>query len=584
MSRIGVVMDIARGALSTSRYGIDVTGHNIANVNTVGFSRQTPVQEAQKPLSLNGLQMGRGVITAQVQREADQYVENRLMHQGSSLAYSTEMEKYIKVLEGAFNESSGTSISTLLNDYWNLWHDISNNPSGGPERIALYEFSTLLAERFQSLDADLKHLKTDLSLVMGPAIDRINQITSQIADLNNQIVGLETGTVAGDLLDRRNILVTELSKLIDTKSFQQANGSLDIVSARGCVLVHGSSNYDISWGGVNNSRVEWQSSSGAKVDITDHISTGKLGGWLDMRDEVVTKYQLDMDALAKEFIWINNQQHSQGVGLEAFDSLTAGYAAVSVTDAIGTVDSGLSFYDKIADGTFQLWVYDASGNDVTAGGVSISIDADTTTLNDVAAQIGAADANISVAITNGNLEISAANGYTFAFSGDSSSALAALGMNTFFRGTSAGNIGVSDSIGSNFNFIAAASIDANGLFVTGDNANAVSMTDLQHANMNISRWNCDRINGNTEGSITTAVDDYYHALVGSVGTISGSISRQRSFDEVTMGKLGEIRDGISAVSLDEEMTNLMKFQHAYSAAAKLITTADEMMATLLELK
>lgn len=584
MSNIGVVMDIARSALSTSRYGIDVTGHNIANVNTVGFSRQTPMQEAKDPLPLNGLQMGRGVITSQVQREADQYVENRLMQQGSNLAYSTEMEKYINVLEGAFNESSETSIGTILNDYWNLWHDISNNPSGGPERIALYEFSTLLSERFQSLDADMKHLKTELSLVMGPSIERINQITSQVADLNNQIVGSETGSVGGDLLDRRNILVAELSTLIDTNIFEQENGSLDIVSARGCVLVHGSSNYDISWGGTGNSRVEWESSSGAKVDITDYISTGKLGGWLDMRDEVVAKYQLDMDSLAKEFIWLTNSQHSQGVGLQAFDSLTADYAAVSVTDAIGTVDSGLEFYDKINDGTFKLWVYDANGNDVTAGGVDITIDADVTTLNNVAAQIGAADANISATITNGNLEISAANGYTFAFSGDNSNALAALGMNTFFRGTNAGSISVSDTIAADFNFIAAASIDSNGLFVTGDNSNAVSMTDLQYATMNISRWSCDRINGNTEGSITTSVDDYYHALVGSVGTLSGSISRERSFEEVTMGKLNQIRDSISAVSLDDEMTNLMKFQHAYSAAAKLITTADEMMATLLELK
>jgi flagellar hook-associated protein 1 FlgK len=102
--------------------------------------------------------------------------------------------------------------------------------------------------------------------------------------------------------------------------------------------------------------------------------------------------------------------------------------------------------------------------------------------------------------------------------------------------------------------------------------------------MNISQWACDRINGNTEGNITTSVEGYYHAMAGSIGTISGSISREKSFDDVMVGKLSEMRDSLSAVSLDEEMANLIKFQHAYSAAAKLISTADEMLTTLLDLK
>jgi flagellar hook-associated protein 1 FlgK len=591
MSGIGVVWDIAKDALAASRYGIDVTGHNIANVNTTGFSRQSPIQEAKQPMSYNGLQLGRGVTTSQVVRETDQFIEDRLMQQGSSLAYSTEMENHIKILEGVFNENSDTSVSALLNEYWSLWHDISNNPSGASERIALYEYGSLLSEQFQSLDADLKQLKTDLTNVMGPSIDRINQITSEIASLNNQIVGMETNGVANDLRDKRNTLVAELSQCIDTNSFEQDNGSLTIVSARGCILVHGNGSYDISLGGINSDRVEWQSSGGTTVDITDYISKGKMGGWLDMRDEVIAKYQLDLDSLAKEFIWATNQQHSQGVGLEAFGTLTADYAVVSQTDAIGSVDSGLSFFDKIKDGSFQLWVYDENGDVATVGGVTINIDADTTFLNDadpltddMASQIAAAHANITCSVTDGKLEISASNGYTFAFSDDSSNTLAALGMNTFFKGSNAGSISVSDTIGSELNLIAAAKIDGNGIFLSGDNTNALSITDLQFATMNISQWACDRINGNTEGNITTSVEGYYHAMAGSIGTISGSISREKSFDDVMVGKLSEMRDSLSAVSLDEEMANLIKFQHAYSAAAKLISTADEMLTTLLDLK
>jgi flagellar hook-associated protein 1 FlgK len=584
MSGIGVVWDIAKDALSTSRFGIDVAGHNIANVNTTGYSRQSTVQEAKHPMFFNGLQLGRGVTTSQVVRETDQFIENRLMQQGSNLAYSIEMENYIKILEGVFNENSDASVSSLLNQYWSLWHDIANNPLGASERVALYEFSSLISERFQYLDGEMRQLKTDLSNVLGPAINRINQITDEIAKLNNEIVGMESNNVANDLRDKRNTLVSELSQYIDTNSFEQDNGSLTIVSARGCVVVHSNSSYNISLGGVNGDRVEWLSSSGSKVDMTDYISNGKLGGWLDMRDEVLEKYNLDLDSMIREFIWATNQQHSQGVGLEAFDSVTASYAAVSATDAIGTAASGLSFADKVQDGSFQFWVYDSNGDVVTPGGDTITIDADVTTLNDVAAQIGATDANITGSVVDGQLEISAANGYTFAFANDSSNALPALGLNTFFEGSTAGSIDVCDAVRTNFNMIAAGRIDASGVFATGDNANAVAITDLQFTAMDIPSWSCDRIDGNTSGSITSSVEDYYHALVGSLGTISESLSRERSFDEVSASKIGEIRDSLSAVSLDEEMTNLMKFQHAYSAASKLISTADEMLATLLELK
>ncbi len=591
MPGVGVVWDIAKDALASSRYGIDVTGHNIANVDTPGFSRQNPIQEAKQPMFYNGLQMGRGVTTTQIVAETDQFIEDRLMQQGSRLAYSTEMEKYTKILESVFTENAATSVSSLLNDYWNLWYDISNNPSGASERIALNEYSTLLSEQFQSLDADLKQLETDLTRMMDPTLDRINQITKEIASLNNQIVGMESNGSANDLRDKRNALVGELSEYIDTNAFEQDSGSLAIVSARGSVLVHGNASYDIKLGGVNGDRVEWQSSGGATIDITDYITTGKMGGWLDMRDEVVAKYQLDLDSLAKEFIWSTNQQHSQGVGIEAFTTLTAEYGVVSETDAMGSVTSGLSYYDKIQDGSIELWVYDENGDVTTVGGYTINIDADVTQLNDadpltddLVSQIEAADANITCTIIDGKLEISAANDYTFAFSNDSSNTLAALGINAFFKGNNAGSINVSQNIDLNLNYIATATIDSNGVFASGDNTNANAITGLQFATMDISQWTCDRVNGNMEGTLTTTIDDGYHGMAGSIGTISSGISREKSFDAEMVNNLSQIRDSISAVSLDEEMVNLMKYQQAYTAASKLISTADEMLNTVLDLR
>ncbi|RPH51321.1 MAG: flagellar hook-associated protein FlgK, partial [Desulfobacteraceae bacterium] len=367
MSSLGLVFDIAKDALSAQRYGLDVTAHNIANVNTQGYSRQNPVYEAKLPGVYGGLLLGRGVDTSTVMRTSDQFVENRLMQQQSGLLSSKEMESSVKILEGIFNENSQTSISDLMSGFWNLWQDIANNPSGSSERSALYEYSVQLSEQLNLLDTEMTQLDIDLTNSISSGISKINQITSEISEINGQIPGMEAGSIANDLRDKRNDLLTELSGYIDTKSFEQENGSITIVTARGCVLVSGNSSYDLTLGGVNGNRVEWQGSDGNNRDITGYIGDGKLGGWLDMRDEILAKYRLDLDAFAKEFAWSVNSQHSQGTGLAALSTLTGTYAVTDTGEELGTSDSGLDYQDRIADGSFKLWVYDSTGAVVGGG-------------------------------------------------------------------------------------------------------------------------------------------------------------------------------------------------------------------------
>ncbi|MBW1707845.1 MAG: hypothetical protein JRJ86_22250, partial [Deltaproteobacteria bacterium] len=282
------------------------------------------------------------------------------------------------------------------------------------------------------------------------------------------------------------------------------------------------------------------------------------------------------------FIWAVNSQHSQGVGLEAFSTVTGTYQASDTNISIDS--SGLSYADEIVDGDFKLWLYDSNGTlDSTT---TIAVDADVTTIDAIVTDVNAiGGANISATTTtDGKLRITASNGFTFAFSDDTSNVLAALGVNTFFKGASAGGIDVTDTIGSDKNFIATARIAADGSYASGDNTNALAIADLQYTSMDISQWTCDRINGDTEGSLTATIENYYHSMVGSVGITAAGIERGRVVNEEMVKRLVDIRDSISAVSLDEEMTNLIKFQQAYAAASKLISVADEMLDTLLRVK
>jgi len=599
MSGIGMVLNIATTALNAQQYGLGVTGQNIANVNTEGYSRQNPVLVAKQPLMYGGLLMGRGVDTEQVSRSSDQLIENKLMQEKANMSSSSEMEKYMQVLEGYFNENSGNSISTMLSDFWNRWYDISNNPSGTSERNSLYEQSALLSEQFNALSTDLIQIDADLTGAVNSGVEAINKITREIAQANDQIVSMEANSVANDLRDKRNSLVSELNEYMDVKAFEQSNGSLTIVGAKGCTLVQGNSSYDLEMGGANGDRVTWQDSAGSYVDITNYLSNGKLGGWLDMRDEILAKYKLDLDALAKEVIWSVNQQHSQGVGLEGFSSVTGEYAVTNSGSAI--TSSGLSYQDKVDDSskTFKIWLFDNNGDPYDSDPVTTGLQGNPITItvtsgmttdelvtainNETGVQASLDSQNrLNISIDTGIAGIATLG--SLAFSDDDSNVLAAFGINTFFTGFSSGDMGVNDAIGLNKNFIAAAQVGSDGAMASGNNNNALAITDLQNTPLSISQWTCDRINGNTQGSNISTLEDYYHSLVGSIGITSASVSRDRSFGEMMVNELSTIRDSISAVSLDEEMTNLIKFQHAYAAAAKLIGVSDEMLNTLLELK
>jgi len=472
----------------------------------------------------------------------------------------------------------------MLAEFWNLWHDLTNLPAGASERTALYEHGILLSRQFNSLEAELTKLETDLTSAVDVGVGRINEITREIADINTKIVGIEAAKVANDLMDKRTSLVSGLSEYIDVKTFQQSNGSLTIITAKGCVLVQGNDSYDLEMGGVTGDRVTWQSSGNAYVDLTDYLTKGKLGGWLAMRDEVIAKYKLDLNALAKELIWAINHQHSQGVGLHLFEpgsTLTGTYQTSTDLDGL---DFG-SQIQFIADG-FKLWIEDRTdpANPVMN---SVSVDLSglngSSSLSDLATAINTGLTGVTVGVSGDAITFTAGSDYAFGFSDDTSNILGAIGVNTFFQGAGAGSMGVNTVLNEK-DYIAAAQIQADGSYASGDNTNALAIADLQYTSTGISQWTCDRINGNTEGTVTTTIEHYYHSMVSSIGITSASISRGRGFNEVMVNKLGEIRDTISAVSLDEEMTNLIKFQHAYTAAAKLISVSDDMLDKLLSTK
>jgi flagellar hook-associated protein 1 len=582
MSGIGLVLNLAKDALLTQQYAIDVTSHNIANVSTEGYARQVPMLEAKDAAPYGGHLFGRGVKLSDIESVTNAFIERRLQSSTSNLSMMTEKETYMNIMETIFTENSSNSISNQFSEFWNALNDLNNNPSGIPERNMVTEYASLLAQSFQDTSSDLLNLSKEVNNSIEVSINSINEILDQIADANKQIQLVKITGTPNDLIDKRNLLVKELSEYMDINTYEYEDGTISVSSNKGFMLVNKQASYHLDFNGTD---ITWSTNSSP---ITNEINGGKLGGWLDIRDEIIPKIKSDLDELAKSTIWEVNKLHSQGVGLTGFTSVTGTYDADDPSEAIGSIDSGLDYYDRITDGSFKISLYDATGNFV--GDTTITIDADTTTLTGLASTlngltIGGEDAFNST-ITNGSLNIeidsSTHSGYTFAFSDDNSNVLAALGINTFFTSSNARDMGINDMILADKNYIAAGTISGGEIY-PGDNTNSLKLANLQYENVTVKKWVYSRGESPTSLDVTNiTLDNYFHQMVGSIGIESQSIQREKSYNEAIHEEMKATRDNISAVSLDEEMTNLIKFQHAYMAAAKLITTAQEMLDEILK--
>ncbi len=580
MAGIGLVLNTAKDALLTQQYAMDVVSHNIANVNTEGYSRQTPTIEAKSPAPYGGLIFGRGVGLQEIQRQMDTFVETRIRERGSDLSAMSEKETYLSVLEGVFDENSGRSITAQFDAFWNAWQDLSNNPSGSAERTILYESGAHLSQSFQDIRHDLDRFDQELDLSLDAGTEKVNQLTSQIATLNEQIISMEINADANDLRDQRDTLIRKLSEHIDVKVFEDSEGHFSVVTGKGYTLVSKTDAYSLSF---ESGELRWQGSGGG-VDITDTVTGGKLGGWLEVRDALLPKYRRELDELARNVIWEVNREHSLGVGLEGMTEVEGTYKVSDPTEALASADSGLEFHDKIKPGesgepneSFTIHVYDQDGK--VEATESIAID-DETTFEQLITDIDAV-ANLTADSSDGKLELEADSDYSFAFSEDSSGVLAALGINTFFNGIDAQNMGMNETLNSHKEFIAAGQVDEDGEIAVGDNTNALAVAALRDHKVAMERFTYDDPH-NAASSPKDTFQGYYAYLIGSVGIKSESVRREQEYAEGIVNQLTEKRNNLSAVSLDEELTNLIKHQHAYSAAAKLVSTADEMLQTLLQ--
>lgn len=308
------------------------------------------------------------------------------------------------------------------------------------------------------------------------------------------------------------------------------------------------------------------------------LQGGELCGKLLHRDAYLGEYRERLDNFARSLVWQVNKIHSQGMGLKKFTDAKGTYPvdSTALTEPLNGSRADLFFGDKIKDGQCTFFVYDSAGI-VRRTTVDIH---QTDSLQDIVNTInnaGTGVPNLTASIEDGKLKLVTDNGYSFAFGEDSSGAMAALGLNTFFDGGRGRDISINQLIRSDLSYINSNHVNGAGEYNVGDNKIAKELAALQY----------QKVEFDTIGNISTKAEtlqEYYDTLVGKIGADTSTANFHYKFEKALASELDARQEEIGGVNLNEEMGNLIRFQHNYSASAKLITTADKMFQTLLSLK
>ena len=537
------IYDVGSSALNSMQRAIATTGHNIANVNTEGYSRQEVLLGTRTPEKVGQVEIGTGVEVSNIRRAHDQFLMADVQSRSSSNGYFQLYAKTAQNIDGLLADPS-TGIAPAIDKFFAAMEAVASNPSSAPERQVMLSEAEMLAQRFNYVDTRLSEFAGELNTRMANMTDNINALAVDIAQLNESIVALSSGSrgAPNDLLDRRDQAITDLSELIGVQKATQEDGSINVLIGKGQRLVIGNNAEQLRMvlpaAQDGPSQLFLSVPSGAESEVTAKLTGGELGGVLDAGAKLVNKARREVGLLAVGVTETFNRQHSQGSDLngdqgEAF-FLNLGATVTGSRDNSGllTVTANITQEQNLTGDGYSIR-YEDAGIRLTnlSSGESQIVDAGLLELP-----------GLSITIPN---QIDGVSGDIFFIE-------PTLGAASSMKVT------LTDP-----SKIAAANFGS----AVGDNRNMLSLIELRDAKT---------LKAGTQG---------YTSLYGS--TLSSIAVETRSAvsnaeTELSLLRSAEDRlEGIRGVNLDEEASNLIRYQQAYQAAAQVITVANEIFDALL---
>jgi flagellar hook-associated protein 1 FlgK len=336
-------LNVATRGLAAAQLGISVTGQNLTNASTEGYSRKRIEQSAEWKKDGTFGQMGYGVEVYSINRVRDQFIDRLVTQEYTRYGYYAMKDTAYTRLEDIFGEPFEHALNSLLNKFWNNWDEVAQDPRSSGARESLRITTETMIGQFQYLTTQLRSYKETINDEIEDRVYKINQLTEGIYNCNMVIIGSENtiGNKANDTRDQRDKLVEELAKLVDIDYYEEENGAL-MVSSNGNILVSLARNHELliqrmaksDAGGHQYSRAEISFATTSNQFIPKQ---GELRALMDVRDVDIPKYEKYIDDLAKTLITEVNKIHQNGYGLNGltfidfFDSDPEKFSAATMS-------------------------------------------------------------------------------------------------------------------------------------------------------------------------------------------------------------------------------------------------------------
>ena len=557
-------LSIGTSGLKTAQAALEIIGHNIANVNTEGYTRQRANVVDNTPIDIYPGQRGTGVHVDEVTRLTDNFTRLQIDHENRNLGRYSVQSDIMNEVEQVLNETSDTGLQNSMTKFFNSFQTLANSPEDLSTRNTVLQNGINLVQKFQSLSKQLKDIKSQTDDLVKSKVTNVNDLTQKIADLNKQISSAESreGQNANDLRDQRELLEKQLNKIMDITTYEDSNHNL-FVETQGTVLVAGTKANLLSTTVDENG---YLIPCNAMTQRAVNLSSGELKGVTDVRDGFLDEAINALDTVANSLITAVNRQHSKGSSLNGVDSMTGD--VVIDNPNLDMIHAG--FENAPAQGTLYLSVLNSATGDYSEQ--AINIDPYNQSVNDVITSINTAfGGRLTASLTSDNqFHLEAVSGYKIYFgqgsnsNTDTSDFLLATGTNTFFTGNSAFSIGIKDEIQNDLTMI-----NAGQSLSAGDNTNALAIADIGSQTLM------------EDGTAT--LNDYFSSVVSKAGTVSQTASDNLDSQNSIVSLLEQRLSSTTGVSIDEEATNLLIYQRMYQASAKYISIMDSVMSTLIGL-
>ncbi len=315
MSGISGIVNTALTGLQAAQNALQVTGNNIANVNTPGYSQENVIQSSTVPTFLGGQYYGNGTQIAAVQRSYSSFLQGQVWTATASASGQATLSSSLQQVLGVL--SSG-GVSTQVSQFFSGVAQVAASPSDLPARQSMLSNAQNLSATFQSLGQQLSNIGTGINQQIGQTVTQINSLTQQIAQINGQIASTQGSgnSVPNDLLDQRDQLVTQLNSQVGVQMLQQSNGQTNIYLSNGQVLVAGAQAFALqTQPSAYNQQTTDVAYASNGADITNNITGGTLGGLLQFRSQSLDPAENGLGQLADGIAGALNAQQSQGLNL-----------------------------------------------------------------------------------------------------------------------------------------------------------------------------------------------------------------------------------------------------------------------------